>query len=178
MAATAPNSTRSARARLALEGLSIGDAFGQRFCFPWVVERATPQNLPDAPWHYTDDTEMAMAIVEILDRHHEIHQTFLARRFAERFLAEPGRGYGAGARDLLIRFANGEDWHTASRELFGGGSYGNGGAMRAAPLGAWFAEDVPRTIEQARLSAEVTHAHLEGQTGAIAVALAAGWAWR
>jgi ADP-ribosylglycohydrolase len=45
-------------------------------------------------------------------------------------------------------------------------------------LGAWFAEDVEKTIHQARLSAEVTHAHPEGQAGAIAIALAAGWAWR
>ena len=69
----------------------------------------------------------------------------------------------------------------ASRELFGGqGSMGNGGAMRAGPLGAYFADvlrdDLPLLIEQARLSAEVTHAHAEGQAGAIAVALAAAFA--
>jgi ADP-ribosylglycohydrolase len=49
--------------------------------------------------------------------------------------------------------------------------------MRVAPLGAYFADDIPMLIEQARLSAEVTHAHPEGQAGAIAVALAAAFAW-
>jgi len=63
--------------------------------------------------------------------------------------------------------------------MFGGnGSHGNGAAMRVSPLGAWFADDVDRSIQQAALSAEVTHTHPEAQIGAIATALAAGWAWR
>jgi ADP-ribosylglycohydrolase len=170
---------RSQRARLSLDGLSIGDAFGQRFFFPWVVERASPTCLPEAPWHYTDDTEMAMAIVQILETDGHIDQTRLGNRFAARFQAEPGRGYGAGARELLIRLAQGDRWEDASRGLFGGtGSYGNGGAMRAPPLGAWYADDVSEVIEQARLSAEVTHGHPEGQAGAIATALATSWTWR
>ncbi|CAE7810657.1 unnamed protein product, partial [Symbiodinium microadriaticum] len=50
--------------------------------------------------------------------------------------------------------------------------------MRVAPLGAWFADDVEQTIHQATLSAEVTHTHHEGIVGAVAIALAAGWAAR
>jgi ADP-ribosylglycohydrolase len=50
--------------------------------------------------------------------------------------------------------------------------------MRVAPLGAWYADDIDKTMQQAILSAEVTHAHPEGQAGAVAIALAAGWAWR
>jgi ADP-ribosylglycohydrolase len=55
------------------------------------------------------------------------------------------------------------------------GSMGNGGAMRASPIGAYFSDDLPRAAEAARQSAEVTHAHLEGQAGATAVAVAAAW---
>ena len=47
--------------------------------------------------------------------------------------------------------------------------------MRAAPVGAYFADDVEKIITESRKSAEVTHAHPEGQAGAIAVALASGW---
>jgi ADP-ribosylglycohydrolase len=54
---------------------------------------------------------------------------------------------------------------------------GNGGAMRAAPLGAYFADDVELLLTQARASAEVSHAHAEGQAGTIAVALAAAHAY-
>ncbi len=59
------------------------------------------------------------------------------------------------------------------------GSFGNGAAMRVAPLGAFFADQPLEVVcLQARLSAEVTHAHAEGIAGAIAVAAAAALAWR
>jgi ADP-ribosylglycohydrolase len=59
------------------------------------------------------------------------------------------------------------------------GSFGNGAAMRVAPLGAFFA-DRPLGIvrDQAKRSAEITHAHEEGIAGAIAVAVAAALAWQ
>ena len=47
--------------------------------------------------------------------------------------------------------------------------------MRVAPIGAYFADDPDRVVTEAKASAEVTHAHPDGQTGAIAVALAADW---
>jgi ADP-ribosylglycohydrolase len=47
--------------------------------------------------------------------------------------------------------------------------------MRAGPVGAYFAEDLERVVAEARASAAVTHAHEDGQAGAIAVALAAAW---
>jgi len=50
-----------ARAFLSLDGLSVGDAFGERFFGPTheVLQRISRRELPDAPWTYTDDTEMA-----------------------------------------------------------------------------------------------------------------------
>jgi len=51
-------------------------------------------------------------------------------------------------------------WRSAGRAMFNGGSFGNGGAMRATPIGAYFAEDLERVAVEGRLSAEVTHAHL------------------
>jgi len=53
------------------------------------------------------------------------------------------------------------------------GSYQNGAAMRAAPIGAFFAGDPKTAAEQTALSAVITHAHLEGRAGAMAVAAAA-----
>jgi len=51
--------------------------------------------------------------------------------------------------------------------------------MRAAPVGAYFADEPYESIvDQARLSAEITHAHPEGIAGAVAVAIAAAWAAR
>ncbi|NTV64835.1 MAG: hypothetical protein HGA65_15095 [Oscillochloris sp.] len=52
------------RARVALEGLSVGDAFGERFFVnPDIVSNLISQRaLPASPWAYTDDTEMARKI--------------------------------------------------------------------------------------------------------------------
>jgi ADP-ribosylglycohydrolase len=73
----------------------------------------------------------------------------------------------------------GVDWRVTSREAFDGqGSMGNGSAMRIAPLGAWFADDLDRAAKEARASAIVTHMHSEGVAGAIATAVAAVMAWR
>lgn len=167
---------RMKRVHVSLEGLSIGDAFGERFFHPRAVAVIGHRIVPKPPWHHTDDTAMACSIVEVLAHAERIDQDMLAERFAARFTAEPNRGYGGGAMQLLSAIARGADWRQAARALFGGGSFGNGGAMRAAPIGAYFADDVARVVTEARASAEVTHAHPEGQAGAIAAAVAAAYA--
>jgi ADP-ribosylglycohydrolase len=164
---------------LALDGLSLGDCFGERFFGPAaeVIPRIRQRRLPPPPWSYTDDTEMALSIVEVLAAHGTIEQDELAQRFARRM--NVARGYGSGAYDILMGIRGAGSWRTLSLGGFGGmGSFGNGAAMRVAPLGAFFA-DRPRQllIEQAKLSAEVTHAHPEGIAGAIAVAVAVAVAW-
>ena len=179
MSPTIPNSARSQRARLSLEGLSVGDALGERFFSPWVREMCLRQRLvPDGRWRWTDDTAMALSIVEVLEQHDRIDQDELARTFALRYVEDPDRGYGPAQHDLLQAIHRGGDWQSRAREVFhGAGSFGNGGAMRAAPLGAYFADQPAMVAEQAVLSAEVTHAHADGIAGAIAVAVAAAWAW-
>ncbi len=118
--------------------------------------------------------DMALSIVEVLLECGEIDQDALAESFRERF--DPRRGYGAAMYELVPSLERGR-WDDLARQLFGGsGSYGNGAAMRVAPLGAFFAEDVDRCVEQAERSALVTHTHPEAVAGAIAVALAAALA--
>ena len=170
---------RLQRACLSLDGLSIGDTFGQQFFSPNVAVESNRSNPPTPPWNYTDDTEMAIALTETLRECECVDQDFFVQRLVERYQSEPFRGYGAGARRLMEDVAAGGCWKTLSRQMFGGsGSHGNGAAMRVAPLGAWFADDVELTIKQAVLSAEVTHTHPEAQAGAVAIALASGWACR
>ncbi len=167
------------RALCSLEGLSVGDAFGERFfVHPTIVEGLLAKRiLPIPPWRFTDDTEMTLSVVEILQDYGAIEQNELARRFAERY--DPSRGYGPAMHRMLMRVRNGENWHIIARNQFEGqGSFGNGAAMRAAPIGGYFADDMESVVEQARRSAEVTHTHAEGVAGAIAVAVAAAWAWR
>jgi ADP-ribosylglycohydrolase len=171
---------RLQRAAQSLEGLSCGDAFGERFFLPEPVARSLIRQraLPAPPWFFTDDTVMALSILEILAEHSEINQDYLARSFAARYA--PDRGYGAAMHELLpgIR-RNPQAWRTEAAALFDGqGSYGNGSAMRVAPLGAYFADHPAKIIEQARLSSVPTHTHREAVAGAIAVALASAKACR
>ncbi|ACC80064.1 ADP-ribosylglycohydrolase family protein [Nostoc punctiforme] len=56
------NDLRLLRAQSSLEGLSVGDAFGERFFLhPDVVESLiVSRAIPASPWYYTDDTQMAL----------------------------------------------------------------------------------------------------------------------
>ena len=75
---------------------------------------------------------------------------------------------------LLVALREGQPWREARHSVFRNGSFGNGSAMRAGPLGAYFHDaPVDEVVAEAELSAEVTHSHPEGRAGAIAVALAA-----
>ncbi len=176
---TADVSERRARAHQSLAGLSVGDAFGERFFLPptTALEKVRRREVPPGPWGYTDDTEMALSVLQVLEEHGRVEQDALARLFGARYRDNPHRGYGGTAHDILQAIHEGQPWRRVSAQVFGGtGSMGNGGAMRVAPLGAWFADDLERVVAEARASAEVTHFHPEGQAGAIAIAVAAAWA--
>ncbi len=162
-------------ALLSLEGLSVGDAFGELF-FSTSPSPLVTRRLPPGPWPWTDDTHMALSVVEVLRTHGHIDQDALAWLFVARFRQDHYRGYAGGAVHLLNRLAHGEDWRQVAPSLFGSGSYGNGAAMRAAPIGGFFDGDPARAAAEAQRSAVVTHAHPEGQAGAIAVAVAAALA--
>lgn len=167
------------RMMLSLDGLSVGDALGETFFGPpdAVLKRIGLRSLPQPPWPYTDDTQMALSIVAVLKRRGRIVPKELARDFTDRY--EPRRGYGMGAHLLLQALRKGADWRVEAQLMFGGkGSYGNGAAMRIAPLGAYFADDLDAAAENAAASAQVTHAHPEGAAGAVAVAIGAALACR
>jgi hypothetical protein len=82
---------RLARARLALEGLSLGDAFGEQFFVrsgllgQLIAERA----LPAPPWRFTDDTPMALSVAGSLVHFDRIDQDWLAQSFAEQYQPQP-----------------------------------------------------------------------------------------
>ena len=168
---------RLQRARCSLEGLSVGDAFGETFFVnPDLVEGLIAERaLAARTWNYTDDTLMAMSIFSVLRQYGEIHQGALAQSFAERY--DSTRGYGPAMHRLLWEIRCGEDWFERASSLFEGqGSFGNGAAMRVAPVGAFFADDIEAVVEHATRSSVITHTHDEAIAGAIAVAVAVAFA--
>lgn len=166
------NSESRSRAAASLRGLAVGDALGSRFFEPAHREHLDERTPPPGPWRWTDDTEMACSVYAVLDQCGHVDVDVLAAGFARRH--DFDRGYGSAANRLLRLVREGGDWRGLAAGLFDGqGSHGNGAAMRVAPLGAWFADDLDTVAEQAALSARVTHTHPEAIAGAVAVAIAA-----
>jgi ADP-ribosylglycohydrolase len=175
MTADSSSSGRLERALASLRGLAVGDALGSQFFVPANYPLLKRRELPAGPWQWTDDTEMACSVVAVLAAHGRIDQDALARSFAEHH--DFDRGYGPAVNRLLRLVREGEDWRELAAGLFNGrGSWGNGAAMRIAPLGAWYADDPEQATHQAEISAYTTHQHREAVVGAMAVAAAAALA--
>lgn len=175
-AASAP-AAREAAALDSLEGLATGDAFGAQFFVPDNMPVLHRRKLPPPVWPWTDDTETACSVLAVLRAHGTVDQDRLAASLARRHDAD--RGYGPATGRLLHLVRTGGRWRELAAALFDGqGSWGNGAAMRVAPLGAWFAGDPAEAARQAARSSEVTHTHPEAVAGAVAVAVAAAVAAR
>src|SRR5262245_54640147 len=126
--------------------------------------------------YYTDDTEMTVAVAEVLAEHGRILEDVLVKAFAA--IYHPERGYGRGARLVIEAMQEGGDWRGLAATHFPGGSFGNGAAMRVAPVGLLFHDDLDRVWEEARLSALPTHVHPLGIEGAQLLAVAVALALR
>ncbi|MER6530124.1 ADP-ribosylglycohydrolase family protein [Streptomyces sp. NPDC001508] len=175
MTADSSRPERLDRALASLRGLAVGDALGSQFFVPANYPLLKRRELPPGRWQWTDDTEMACSVVAVLAAHHRIDQDALARSFAEHH--DFDRGYGPAVNRLLRLVREGHEWREPAAGLFNGqGSWGNGAAMRIAPLGAWYADDPEQATHQAEISAYTTHQHSEAVVGAMAVAAAAALA--
>ncbi|MET9398754.1 ADP-ribosylglycohydrolase family protein [Kitasatospora sp. NPDC002965] len=162
----------------ALDGLSVGDAFGAQFFVPATARaHLAARTAPPGPWPWTDDTEMACSVYAAHTERGAVDTFDLTHGFARRH--DFDRGYGPAANRLLRLVREGGDAKVLAAELFDGqGSYGNGAAMRVAPLGAAYADDPGAAVEPAADSAAITHTHPQAVDGAIAVAVAAAFAVR
>jgi ADP-ribosylglycohydrolase len=127
----------------------------------------------DGRKRWTDDTQMTFDLAASLTALGRVDQDDLARRFAHSY--RWSRGYGPGAAKILKRIRRGAHWTTASRAVHAQGSFGNGAAMRSVPIGLFFAaRGTDAIIQAARSAAAITHAHPQGQEGAVLIALVAG----
>ena len=131
---------------------------------------------PDRLLHYTDDTQMMIGVAQSLIDQGRIVESDLVARFVANL--DPARGYGAGALRILQAMADGRDWRSLAACMFPGGSYGNGAAMRVAPVGLLFHDDLNRAWDEARLSSLPTHVHPLAIEGAQLLAVAVGWLLR
>lgn len=158
-----------------LQGLSVGDALGAQFFVPANRPYLGRRQDPPGTWPWTDDTEMACSVYAARTERGRIDTFDLTHAFARRH--DFDRGYGPAANRMLRLVREGGDARRLAAELFDGqGSYGNGAAMRVAPLGAAHAADPAGAVRPAADTAVVTHTHPQAVDGAIAVAVAAALA--
>jgi ADP-ribosylglycohydrolase len=133
----------------AIAGDMIGvpwEALGEkRYDFPLFTEYS----------RFSDDTAMTLAVAHVLLEGGDYAATM--RDFGRR---HPLIGYGAGFERWLSDDSMGPY-----------NSYGNGGAMRASPIG-YAARSAEEALAEAERCAAPTHNHPEGIKGAQAVALA------
>ncbi len=118
---------------------------------------------------YNDDTEMMIGIMEALEEAPGFDPALTARRFLANF--HPARNYGARIYGIMDQLRQGVPWDEVGTD-----SWGNGGAMRIAPIGFFFYDDRELLREKALLCTRITHRHPQALAGALAQAMAVGMA--
>ena len=104
---------------------------------------------------FTDDSVLTVATAEVLLKKGDYVEAY--RSYGNRY---PKAGYGGMFHTWLYQ-----------KDPQPYGSFGNGSAMRVAPVG-WAFEPLDEVLAEAKRSAEVTHNHPEGITGAQVTAAA------
>lgn len=142
-------------------GAVIGDVVGSRFEFNEY--KAKDFELFTRNCTFTDDTVMTLAVAKALLAYETMPDLAAFQKELVRVMHEIGRRYprcGYGSHFAAWIMENQTEPY---------GSYGNGSAMRVAPV-AWVAKSLEECEKLAAASAEVTHNHPEGIKGAVAVA--------
>lgn len=156
--------------------LAVGDAYGAGFEYadPDFVARENtllryvqhPTHLDIAPGAYTDDTQMTLAVAELLVAGAPWTPATLADKFVEVFHRDPRSGYASRFHAFLETVHDGADF----LRRINPDSDKSGAAMRAAPIG--LLSSVEDVLEYAEVQARVTHDTPPGIASAQAAALA------
>ena len=135
---------------------ALGDALGASIHEPGGILR------------YTDDTAMMIALAEeIVEGGGRIDPEKLAWRFVEAYEREPWRGYGPGPPRIFRLIKRGVGVLELDRRLYPGGSFGNGGAMRIAPVGLFYHDDFGELRRAVEAACKPTHNHPLAVEGAL-----------
>ena len=128
-------------------GAIAGDTIGSVYEFDNYRDTDFPLFEPNST--FTDDSVLSVATAEVLLNSGDYAEAY--RRFGIRY---PDAGYGG----MFWSWLHQEDSKPYD-------SFGNGSAMRVAPVG-WAFKTLEEILVEAKRSAEVTHNHPEGIKGA------------
>lgn len=140
-------------------GSVAGDIIGSVYEWNNIKRKDFPLFLPNS--RFTDDTVMSCALANALKACGGDKEVFEKKCIF--YMQQLGRKYiDAGYGGRFIRWILSERPQPYN-------SYGNGSAMRVAPVGFW-SKTLDETLEFAKISAAVTHNHPDGIAGAQAAA--------
>jgi len=154
--------------------LAVGDAYGAGFEYvdESIVKefnnlssyrKNTRHNIGNGG--YTDDTQMSLAIAELLIEKTDWTPLNIANKFVEVFKRDPREGYSKAFYQFLQEVKTGEEFlqkmHPESDK--------SGAAMRSSPIG--FLRDIQKVIEYATVQARLTHNTPLGINSAVASSL-------
>lgn len=124
-----------------------------------------PKHLDLKPGMYTDDTQMSIAVAEVLMVGRPFREIDFADAFVRCFKRDERKGYSGAFQEFLERINSGEEFlaniHPDSDK--------NGAAMRSVPLGV--ISDVKELLAVAEMQAKLTHNTPDGILSSQAVAL-------
>ncbi|KZS15375.1 Poly glycohydrolase ARH3 [Daphnia magna] len=124
---------------------------------------------------YTDDTAMTFSVAQSLINKNRFDPQDMAKKFVDEFYAHPRRGYASSMTDVFkaLKRDDCKDPYGPGRLLYAGrGSYGNGSAMRIAPIALFCHSNAEEAMHIAYKSSLITHANELGYNGAILQCLA------
>ncbi|GAB4426860.1 MAG: hypothetical protein Fur0044_24850 [Anaerolineae bacterium] len=154
--------------------LAVGDAYGMGFEYAPVEFVHTHNDLSAyvrhphhniQPGHYTDDTQMSLAIAEAIVSGQAWIAQLLADNFVKAFKRDPREGYAGKFYSFLNRLQDGAQLLSEIKPA----SDKSGAAMRACPIGVF--PTVNEVIEKCTLQAKITHDTPDGIAAANAAAL-------
>lgn len=154
--------------------IAVSDAYGAGFEFAEksIIEkehdmkRYYGSRIDDLlPGQYTDDTQMTVAIMELMLSEKEWNEHNVAEAFLNVFKRDSRKGYAKGFYGFLLDTDNAIDFN---KNIINN-SIRNGAAMRSVPLGVY--PTIEEVKERTRIQARVTHDTFQGIISSQAVSL-------
>lgn len=153
---------------------AIGDAYG--FCFEFAKPafvakynnlsyRQHPEFSHVVPGVYSDDTQMQLALAELIMRGDAWTRENIAESFVRTYKRDPRPGYARGFRAFLDEIQSGAELLSRIRP----DSDRNGAAMRSPVIG--LLPKIETVVEYAKVQAAITHDTKGGIDSAVASAL-------
>jgi len=118
---------------------------------------------------YSDDSQLARELIESFVTCRKFVPADYARRIASLFSENRVVGRGLATHAAALRLASGVHWRHAATPA---PAAGNGTAMRAAPIGLLFFNDLGKLTRAAHIQSRIAHADPRCSAGSIAIAVA------